>query len=165
MLNYSHKTWEDLLSILGEMQGVFREFLSLLCEEERLLLGMDRQGVADITDKKDHALQTMCRYEQQVMSMLHDLAGHENHHALGKWLKQVRRPHAFKANTHLHELFGLAQKIQAQGKKNEALVRRTQHIVREAINLIYTGLGTGPVYQGSGALQFSTVPSSVNLRG
>ena len=165
MLNCPYKTWDHLLTLLGEMQGVFQELLSLLPEEERLLLGMDRQGVADITEKKEQVLEAMCRYEQQVMAVMHELAGPENQESLGGWLKKSRQPQAPLANTIFHELFGLARKIQEQGKKNEALIRRTQHVVREAINLIYTGLGTGPVYQGSGALQFSSVPSSVNIQG
>ncbi len=165
MLNCPYKTWDHLLTLLGEMQGVFQELLSLLPEEERLLLGMDRQGVADITEKKEQVLEAMCRYEQQVMAVMHELAGPKNQESLGGWLKKSRQPQAPLANTIFHELFGLARKIQEQGKKNEALIRRTQHVVREAINLIYTGLGTGPVYQGSGALQFSSVPSSVNIQG
>ena len=36
---------------------VFQKFLSLLREEERLLLAMDRQGVADITEKKEQVLE------------------------------------------------------------------------------------------------------------
>ena len=165
MLNCPYKTWDHLLTLLGEMQGVVQELLSLLPEEERLLLGMDRQGVADITEKKEQVLEAMCRYEQQVMAVMHELAGPKNQESLGGWLKKSRQPQAPLANTIFHELFGLARKIQEQGKKNEALIRRTQHVVREAINLIYTGLGTGPVYQGSGALQFSSVPSSVNIQG
>ena len=165
MLNRPYETWDHLLGLLGEMQVVFQEFLSLLREEERLLLGMDRQRVADIMEKKEQVLETMCRYEQQVMAVMHQLAGAKNQESLGGWLKKSRQPQASSANTIFHELFGLTLKIQEQGKKNEALIRRTQHVVREAINLIYTGLGTGPVYQGSGALQFSSVPSSVNLHG
>lgn len=165
MLNRPYKTWDHLLTLLGEMQVVFQKFLSLLPEEERLLLGMDRQGMADITEKKEQVLEAMCRYEQQVMAVMHELAGPKNQESLGGWLKQSRQPQALLANTIFDELFGLARKIQEQGKKNEALIRRTQHVVREAINLIYTGLGTGPVYQGSGVLQFSSVPSSVNIQG
>ena len=41
MLNRPYETWDHLLGLLGEMQVVFQEFLSLLREEERLLLGMD----------------------------------------------------------------------------------------------------------------------------
>ncbi len=165
MLNHSPEAWDHFLVLLGKMQGVFHQFLSLLGEEERLLLGMDRQGVADITEKKEQVLEGMCRYEQQVMAMLERLAGQENRDQPGRWLKKSPQPQAKAARTIFHELSGLARKIQEQGKKNEAIVRRTQHVVREAINLIYTGLGTGPVYQGSGALQFSSVPSSVNLQG
>ena len=165
MLNRPYETWGHLLKLLGEMQVVFQEFLSLLREEEGLLLGMDRPGVANITEKKEQVLVAMCRYEQQVMAVMHQLAGPENRELLGGWLKKSRQSQASSANDIFHELFGLTRKIQEQGKKNEALIRRTQHVVREAINLIYTGLGTGPVYQGSGTLQFSSLPSSVNLHG
>jgi flagellar biosynthesis/type III secretory pathway chaperone len=147
------------------MQVLFQNFLSLLNKEERLLLVMDRQGVADITEKKEQVLDGMHRYEQQVMGVMPQLAGSDHQGHLGGWLRNVPHRHAVSANTIFHELIGLIQKIQEQGKKNESLIRRTQHVVREAINLIYTGLGTGPVYQGSGALQFSSVPSSVNLHG
>jgi hypothetical protein len=160
-----YETWDHLLGLLGEMQVVFQEFLSLLREEERLLLGMDRKAVADITEKKEQVLEAMCRYEQQVMTVMQQLAGPKNQESLGGWLKKSRQPQASKANTIFYESYKLAQKIQAQGKKNEVLLRRTQHVVREAINLIYTGLGAGPVYQGSGALQFSSVLSSVNIQG
>ena len=60
MLNHSPEAWDHFLVLLGKMQGVFRQFLSLLGEEERLLLGMDRQGVADITEKKEQVLEGMC---------------------------------------------------------------------------------------------------------
>jgi len=165
LLNRPYETWDHLLGLLGEMQVVFQEFLSLLREEERLLLSMDRQGVADITEKKEQVLEAMCRYEQQVMAVIHQLAGPKNQESLGGWLKTSRQPQASLANAIFHELLGLIRKITEQGKKNQTLIRRTQYVVREAINLIYTGLGTGPVYQGSGVLQFSTVPSSVNLQG
>jgi flagellar biosynthesis/type III secretory pathway chaperone len=165
LLNRPFETWDHLLMVLGEMQVVFQEFLSLLREEERLLLAMNRQGVADITEKKEQVLATMCRYEQQVMAVMHQLAGLKNKESLGGWLKKSPQSQASSANTIFHELFGLTRKITEQGKKNQTLILRTQYVVGEAINLIYMGLGTGPVYQGSGALQFSSVPSSVNLQG
>ena len=56
MLNRPYETWDHLLMLLGEMQVVFKKFLSLLREEERLLVGMDRQGVADITEKKEQVI-------------------------------------------------------------------------------------------------------------
>jgi len=139
--------------------------MTLLGDEERRLLEMDRQGVADVTEKKEQVLDTMRRYEQQVSDVLHQLAGSDNHERLEVWLKQTRHPHASTARTRFHELGDLTREIQAHSKKNEALIRRTHHVVREAINLIYAGLGTGPVYQGSGTLHFPTVPSSVHLHG
>jgi len=164
-MHRTHEQWERLLVLLGEMRAIFEEFMTLLRDEERLVLEMDRQGVADVTEKKERALDTMRRYEQQVAAVLHQLAGSDNHERLEVWVKQARHPHASTARTRLHELADLTRHIQVHGKKNEALIRRTHHVVREAVNLIYAGLGTGPVYQGSGALHFPTVLSSVHLHG
>ena len=150
---------------LTEMREVFQKFLLLLLEEECVLLRMDRQRVADITEKKEQVFEEMCRYEQQITATLQQLAGLENLECLEGWLIRSSHPQVVSAKKVFQELHGLALKIQEQGRKNGAVIRRTQHVVREAINLIYTGLGTGPVYQGSGALQFSSVPSSVNLHG
>ncbi|MDH5576749.1 MAG: flagellar protein FlgN [Nitrospirota bacterium] len=164
-MHRTHEGWERLLVLLGEMREIFQEFMTLLRDEERRLLEMDRQGVADVTEKKEQVLDTMRRYEQQVIAVLHQLAGQDKHERLEVWLKQARHPHASTARTKLHDLADLTKQIQVHGKKNEALIRRTHHVVREAINLIYAGLGTGPVYQGSGALYFPTVLSSVHLHG
>ncbi len=165
LLSGRQENGDSLLVLLGEMQGVFQEFLSLLHQEEGLLLRMDRQGIADITEQKGQVLGEMCRYEQQVMALFRQLASHENYSRLGEWLKKTSWAHATFVQRILQELSDLAQKIQGQGRKNEAITRRTQHAVREAINLIYTGLGTGPLYQGTGTLQYASVPGSVNLKG
>lgn len=164
-MHRTHEEWDHLLVLLGEMRAVFHGFMTLLRDEERLLLRMDRQGVADVMEKKEQALDTMCRYEQQVAAVFHQLTGSDNHERLEVWLQKARHPHASAVRARLQELVGLTRSIQAHGKKNEALIRRTHHVVREAINLIYAGLGTGPVYQGSGALYFPSVPGSVHLHG
>ncbi len=163
--NQTPESWDNLLVLLGNMHDAFQQFLSFLCDEEHQLRAMNQQGVADITEKKEHAIAVMYRYEEQLNVVMHQLAGPTNREQLGRWLRQVRRPQAYKAGTMFDELFGMTQKIQAQGHKNEILIRRMQCVVREAIGLIYKGLGTGPVYQGSGALQFASVPSSVSLQG
>ncbi len=165
MSNRAEAPWDHLLILLGEMHAAFEQFLSFLCDEERLLVAMDRQGVGDMAEKKEQALVEMSRYEQQVSIVIQQLAGPEHQGKVDTWLKQSHHPQAMKASTIFHELIGFTQKIQSQGRKNEILIRRMQCVVREAINLIYTGLGTGPVYQGSGALQFSTAPSSMSLHG
>ncbi len=164
-MNRTHETWDTLLVLLGEMRSAFHEFMVLLRDEERILLGMDRKGIADVTEKKEQSLDMMRRYEQQVVAALQQLAGSEHHGRFGVWLQKARQPQASSAKTMLQELGGLMHAIQTQGKKNEARLLRTQHVVREAINLIYTGLGTGPVYRGSGALQYASIPGSVHLCG
>lgn len=165
MLNYPLATWEHLDALLGEMQELFKNFLSLLNQEEGFLLAMDRQGVADMSEKKEQVLDEMCRYEQQVMDMMHRLAGSEHRGHLADWLRNLSHRQAASATSKFQDLIGLTQKIQEQGKKNEASIQRMQHVVREAIYLIYAGVGTGPVYQGSGALRAPSVLSSVQLQG
>lgn len=164
-MNRTHETWDNLLVLLGEMRSAFHEFMVLLCDEERILVGMDRKGIAEIAEKKEQSLGEMSRYEQQVIAVLHQLSGSKGQERFAVWLQKALQPQAASAKKILQEIGGLIHTIQAQGKKNEVRLRRTQHVVREAINLIYTGLGTGPVYQGSGALHYPSVPSSVHLCG
>jgi len=164
-MNRTHETWDNLLVLLGEMRSAFHEFMVLLRDEERILVGMDRKGIAEIAEKKEQSLGEMSQYEQQVIAVLQQLSGSECQERFAVWLQKALQPQAASAKKILQEIGGLIHTIQAQGKKNEARLRRTQHVVREAINLIYTGLGTGPVYQGSGALHYPSVPSSVHLCG
>ena len=164
-MNRTHETWDNLLVLLGEMRSAVHAFMVLLRDEERILVEMDRKGIAEIAEKKEQSLGEMCRYEQQVVVVLQQLSGSECQDRLAVWLQKSLQPQAASAKKIFQELGGLIGTIQAQGKKNEARLRRTQHVVREAINLIYTGLGTGPVYQGSGTLHYPSVPGSVHLRG
>ncbi|MDH5429083.1 MAG: flagellar protein FlgN [Nitrospirota bacterium] len=165
MLNHPHATWEHLHVLLGEMQELFKIFLSLLSQEECFLLAMDRQGVADMTEKKEQVLDEMCRYEQQALDTMHRLAGPDHQGHLADWLRNLSHRQAVSAKSKFQDLIGLTRMIQEQGKKNESSIQRMQHIVREAIHLIYAGVGTGPVYQGSGALRTPSVLSSVQLQG
>ncbi|MDH4194186.1 MAG: flagellar protein FlgN [Nitrospirota bacterium] len=160
-----HATWERLLTLLAEAQSLFQEYVSLLSHEERTLRIMDRQGLTDVNSQKEQVLDAMCRLEQQVERELRQLGGPEVHESIRSWLQKARDPRAQSAHGLLTELLRLADTIQKQGKKNESLIRRIQHRVGEAIHFMYTGVGTGPVYQGSGTLNFPSVPSSVHLQG
>jgi len=165
LANRTHERWDYLLALLGEMRTVFQGFMTLLGDEERVLLKMDRQGVVEVTDKKEQALDVMCRYEQQVMAALQELAGIEGEEHLRAWIRKAHEPRAQLASAIFCEIGDVTHTIQVQGKKNEALIQRMQHVVREAIHIIYTGLGSGPVYQGSGNLQSPVVPCSVHFQG
>jgi hypothetical protein len=158
-------TWERLLGMLTEAQSSFQCYVGLLAHEERTLRIMDRQELAEVNNQKEQVLDAMCQLERQVESELQQLAGPYIHESVSSWLKKVQDPRARTAHDRLIELLRLACTIQEQGKKNETLIRRIQYSVREAMQFIYIGLGTGPVYQESGTLNFPSVPSSVHLQG
>jgi hypothetical protein len=165
-MNYPQQaTWERLLVILEEAQSSFQQYFSLLSHEEHTLRTMDPKGLTDVNSQKEQVLDAMCRLAQQVERELRWLAGLEAHESIWSWLKKARDPRAQLAHGMLTELLRLARRIQEQGKRNEDFIRRIQHRVREAIHFMYTGVGTGPVYQGSGTLNFPSVPSSVHLQG
>jgi hypothetical protein len=143
----------------------FQQYLRLLALEERTLRIMDRQGLTEVNSQKEQVLDAMCRLEPQIEREFQQLAGVEGQRSLWSWLSKSHDPRAKSAHGLLTELLGLAGLIQDQGKKNEALICRTQLRVREAIHFMSTKWSPGPLYQGSGSLNFPSVPSSVHLQG
>jgi hypothetical protein len=160
-----HATWERLLVNLTEAQSSFQQYIALLAQEERTLHTMDRQGLAEVNNQKEQVLDAMCRLEQQVEQDIHLLSGSDVQESIWRWLKKTRHPRAQMAQGMLSDLLHLARTIQEQGKKNEALIHRIQHKIQEGIHFLYTGLGTGPVYQGRGTLNLPSLPGSVHLQG
>lgn len=151
--------------MLAEAQSAFQQYGILLFQEAHSLRIMDQPNLIEVNSRKEQVFDTMRRLEQQVEGELHQLAGAVAQEAIWSWLNGVQDPRAQSAQGMLMELRRLARLIQEQGKKNEAVIRPIYHRVREAIHVIYTGLGTGPVYQGSGTLNFPSVPGSVHLQG
>lgn len=165
MIHPQSATWERLLEMLAEAQSVFQRYGVLLFQEAHSLRIMDRPKLVEVNSQKEQALEAMCQLEQQVERELHRLAGSAAYESIWSWLKAVPDPQAKLAQEMLTDLLRLARLIQEQGKRNDALIRPIYHRVREAVQVMYTGLGTGPVYQGSGILHFPSVPSSVHLQG
>ncbi len=165
MIHPQPATWEPLLEMLAEAQSVFQRYGVLLFQEAHSLRIMDRPKLVEVSSQKEQVLEMMCQLEQQVEGELYRLAGSTAQESIWNWLKAVPDPRAQLAQRMLTDLLRLARLIQEQGKKNEALIFPVYHRVREAIQVMYTGLGTGPVYQGSGTLHFPSVPSSVHLQG
>lgn len=157
--------WEHLLRMLDEAQSVFQQYLGLLSHEECQLRSVNRQELHEVNARKEHVLDAMCQIEQQVERELYRLAGAEGHDTIGTFLKKSRNPQAQTASALLSGLVNLAGAIQEQGKQNEAMIGRIQQRIREAILFMHTGLGTAPVYQGSGSLHFPPVPGAVHLQG
>lgn len=158
-------TWERLLEALTETRSAFQQYGVLLFQEAHSIRIMDQRNLIEVNSQKEQVLDTMRRIEQQVEHELHRLVGPAKPESILSWLKADPDPRAQSAHGMLMELLDLSRLIREQGKKNEALILPLYHRVREAIHVIYTGLGTGPVYQGSGALNFHSVPSSVHLQG
>jgi FlgN protein len=165
-MNHSQSTrWEPLLRVLAEAQAAYQQYGVLLFQEAHSLRIMNQRNLVEINSQKEQVLDTMGRLEQQVEHELHQLVGTVAQESILSWLKADPDPRAQLAQGMLIELRHLSRLIQEQGKKNEALIRPFYQRVREAIHVIYTGLGTGPVYQGSGTLNFPSVPSRVHLQG
>lgn len=165
MIHLHSATWQRLLEMLAEAQSVFQRYGVLLFQEAHSLRAMDRPKLVEVNSQKESALETICQLEQQIERELHGLAGSAAHESIWSWLKAVPDPRAQLAQAMLTDLLRLAHLIQEQGKKNDALIRPIYHKVREAVQVMYTGLGTVPVYQGTGILHFPSVPSSVHLQG
>jgi len=164
-MQHSSPRWDDLLGLFQNTHREFEEYLSLLEAEEKLVQRMDRPGLVEITDRKEQVLDSLCRYEQEVKVALQAFVKGEGHTSLSAWLDQAPPRQGEVVQEWLSKLRHAAGQIHDQGKTNEVRIRRTQHVVREAVNLIYAGVGTGPVYQGSGTLRAPSVLSSVQLQG
>lgn len=158
-------SWKQLLEVGEEAQSIFARYLELLRQEEDALRRMNRQEMFGLMEKKGEALDIMCRYERQVISGIKVLTGSEGKGRLWIDLQAASDPRAVSLQNIVRKLSLLANNIREQGKTNAALIRRAQHVVREAINLIYIGLGTGPVYQGSGALSIPSLPGTMHHHG
>ena len=151
--------------LLSETQSSFQRFIVLLSDEECTLRNMDRQGLIEVNSQKEQVLDAMCRLEQDIEREFQQLSKSEAPESMWYWLKNTDDPRALSVQVRLTELQCLARSIQEQGRKNESLTQRTQQKVREAMHFIFTGWATGPVYQGSGTVNFLPVPSSVHLQG
>ncbi|MDT3779507.1 flagellar export chaperone FlgN [Nitrospira sp. MA-1] len=157
--------WERLLKALAEAQAAFQQYGVLLFQEAHSLRIMDQPKLVEVNSQKEQVLNSMRRLEKQVEGALHQLVGDVAQETIWTWLKANPDPQAQTVQSMLIDLRRLARLIQEQGKKNESAIRPIYHRVCEAIQVMYTGLGTGPVYQGSGTLYFPSVPSSVYLQG
>ena len=158
-------SWDQLLVMAEKARTVFADYLDLLRQEECVLRRMNRQEMADLTERKGQALDLLCRYEQQVVSEIQVLTGSKGTEGIWLGLQRASDPRALSVQNLLREISLLADHIREQGRTNEGLIRRTQHVVREAINLIYLGMGAVPVYQGSGDLSTPSLPGSMHLHG
>lgn len=151
--------------VFQQLQLFLEEFFKLLVQEEVVMKRLNRENMSAVVEHKETVLEKIQRSEQQLIAVLRPWISRESAADCWKVITQdsrfadVRQLPAFQA------IQRETARIRVQSQKNSVLVRRGQYVVREALNLIQTSLGQGPVYQGTGTLQIQPAPYSVNLRG
>ena len=157
--------WVALQQVFQQLQVSLEEFSSLLEQEEAVMKRLDRENMMALVDHKATVLENIQRSEQQLVAVLRPWAPTES--SVNCWNVITQDPQ-FSRVFQLPVFKAIQRetaRIREQGQKNAVLVRRGQYVVREALNLVYAGVGQGPVYQGTGTLRVQPAPCSVNLRG
>ena len=130
------------------------------------MLKVNRDQLREITQQKEQILSSIRQLEQARLSRLNDLIGDQALDALTDWLRRHQVPESKKVQAALNRLVSISElKVKQQSEKNATLIFRGLYVVREALSLMYTGLGTQPVYGDSGQLTFPSVATSLNFKG
>ncbi len=157
--------WVPLQQVFEQLQGSLEEFSKLLVQEESVMKRLNREKMMVLVEHKATVLEKIQRSEQQLVAVLRPWVSTES--SVDCWNAITQDPR-FSRVFQLPVFKAIQReitRIREQGQKNSVLVRRGQYVVREALNLVYAGLGQGPVYQGTGTLRVQPAPCSVNLRG
>ena len=157
--------WQQVVALLRDTRGCLQSFLKLLVDEESALKSMDRKILDEITHQKEQILESLRQYDQKVHNSLGWEIGALNPGSLEQELQQAPQQDRTVIRQLVRDLQALVQSIRDQGKRNEGLIQRMQHVVGQAIHLIYSGLGRGPVYQASGGLNFPDPLGTVHISG
>lgn len=157
--------WDTLQQLFRQLQNSLEEFSKLLVEEEVVMTKLDREKMMALVDQKANVLEAFQCSEQQMVAVLRPWVPTGS--SIDCW-NMIKQDPQFSRVLQLPVFKAIQRetaRIREQGQKNAALVRRGQYVVREAMSLVYAGLGSGPVYQGTGTLRVQPVPCSVNLHG
>ena len=157
--------WGRLAHTLRSECDAYRHFLQLLKEEAPCLQQLSPQALHDVTSQKTQVLALIQQLDGVRMGLLKRLAGPACKEDLIPWLARSIHPRASEAQAALKELVRFGREAKAHGKRNGALLSHAQYVVREALHVIYTGLGAQPLYGQSGQLSFPSVTGSVSLQG
>lgn len=157
--------WEALQQLFRRLLNSLEEFSELLAEEEAVMTRLDREKMMVLVEQKAGVLEAVQRCEQQMVAVLRPWVPTG---LSGDCWNVIKQSPEFSRVLQLPEFKAIQRetaRIREQGQKNVVLIRRGQYVVREAMSLVYAGLGQGPVYQGTGTLRVQPVPCSVNLHG
>lgn len=157
--------WIQLTALLRREQENCQGLLDILMEEESALQALDQQKLASIHERQERILHRMAADQRERNARLRDLAGASWQGNLLTWLSKTPSPQAATAQAALRDLVAVGRRVQDVRERNAALSARGLHIVREAIGVIYAGRGIQPVYKESGALNFPSLTTSLDLQG
>ena len=150
-------SWEALIHTLRSEREAYHDLSVLLIEELPFLKSMDHQRLLEVNSRKETVLDSIRRLEQERLACLKEFAGCRSLDDFAKWLASADFSHVREVQAALNELVNMAKRVKQQSEENAALTFRALYIVREALSLIYSGLGTQPVYGDSGQLTFPSV--------
>ena len=160
--------WQQLRKTLEDEQLVLNDFLSLLQDEYNCLRTLNHPGLATLTKKKETLMARLPGFEHRRCALFLTLTGKPLPPDLPS-LTAILAEHVPSGGPTTVQVFqnlwNVAKEIVSQGRKNGALIHRGLNTVREALRLLYTGIGNEPVYGDGGVLQFPRVTSSRIVEG
>jgi flagellar biosynthesis/type III secretory pathway chaperone len=160
--------WQQLRKILEDEQVVLHDLLSLLGDEYRCLRTVNHPGLVTLTKKKETLMARLPGFEHRRCALFLSLTGKSLPPDLPS-LTSILAEHVSSPDLATLQMFeGLwrvAKEIVIQGRKNGEMIHRGLNTVREALRLLYTGIGNEPVYGDEGVLQFPRVTSSMIVEG
>ena len=158
-------SWEALIHTLRSERDAYHDLSVLLIEEHPLLRSMDHQRLLEVNSRKEAVLDSIRHLEQERTARLKEFPGSRSLDDFAEWLASTKFSQVEEVQAALNELVNIAKRVKQQSEENAGLTFRALYIVREALGLIYSGLGTQPVYGDSGQLTFPSVATSMNLKG
>ena len=159
------RLWEQLRSALQKERDAYHQLFALLSEEFPAIKNMNPHGLADLNHQKESTLQIISQCEQERSALLSKLVDPSFKGNLLEWLWHSSAPQAAVVKPMLRDLVSIGKQVKKIGENNSGLTVRALHVVREAIGMIHSGLGSQPVYGESGQLRFPSMATTLNLQG
>jgi flagellar biosynthesis/type III secretory pathway chaperone len=157
--------WNQIAPLLNKMTGFLEELRGILSEEESALKTLDREKIENLLIRKDQVLNVLSELEGKAMAMVKPWMGTQDS---GNWwllIRQGRKDPNPEWEALCEDIERIAGRIQSQGRKNEALIRRGRQMVGEAVRLMLSGLGQVPVYEKRGTWRTRDTHGTVSLHG
>lgn len=156
---------DSLFRLFQQLHESLQAFANLLIEEEVVMKRLDREKIMALVEQKVRILDVFQRYERELAAVLRPWISSGSPSACWDLIGQAPEFQSVARHARFQAIKQTAQCIREQRQRNMALIRRGHYVIQEALNLVFMGLGQGPVYQGTGTLRVQPITGSVSLRG